>query len=181
MLSDCHKRIRYFLHDLTRLAEEATHLDPAQRVALERALRYFRESGPRHTADEEESLFPRLRAMNNGRLDATFVKIEALEADHQRANKAHSTVDAIGIRWLADGVIGDEEAACLQAQLRELAELYEHHLAVEDVELFPSAAALLSDEDKTALGREMAKRRGLSADIVKTALRSGNPAQRLEL
>ena len=34
------------------------------RVALESALRYFREAAPKHTADEEESLFPRLRQMH---------------------------------------------------------------------------------------------------------------------
>ena len=47
MLSDCRKRIQYFLDDLVRLAEDAMQLDPAQRVALERALRYFRESARR--------------------------------------------------------------------------------------------------------------------------------------
>jgi hypothetical protein len=31
------------------------------RAALETALRYFREAAPKHTADEEESRFPRLR------------------------------------------------------------------------------------------------------------------------
>src|SRR5665213_2223512 len=111
MLSDCHKRIQYFLRDLVQLSEEATQLDPAQRVALERALRYFRESGPRHTADEEESLFPRLRAMKDERLNKVFVKIEELEADHVRANEAHSAVDAIGVRWLADGAIDAEHAS----------------------------------------------------------------------
>jgi hemerythrin-like domain-containing protein len=181
VLSDCHKRIEYFLHDLIRLAEDVKQLDPAQCVALEKALRYFRESGPRHTADEEESLFPRLRAMNDGRLNQAFEKIEKLEADHKRANKAHSTVDAIGVRWLADGVIGGEEAVCLKTQLQELSGLYEHHLAVEDAEIFPFAATLLSADDKTELGQEMARRRGLSADIVKTALHSGSTIPRVQL
>lgn len=162
MLSDCHKRIQYFLHDLVRLAEGAVQLDPAQRVALERALRYFRESGPGHTADEEESLFPRLRAINDGRLKEAFVKIEELEADHKRANESHSAVDAIGVHWLADGVISMEEAAHLKTQLRGLSELYEQHLAVEDAEIFPVAAVLLSADDKTGMGQEMARRRGLS-------------------
>jgi len=48
--------------------------------------------------------------------------------------------------------------------------MYEHHLAIEDREVFPSAAALLSDHDKTEIGREMAKRRGLSPDVVRRSL-----------
>lgn len=179
MLSDCHKRIHYFLQDLVRLVENAMQLDPAQRLALERAIRYFRESAPRHTADEEESLFPRLRAMNDGRLNEAFVKIEELEADHKRANECHRAVDAIGVRWLADGVISMEEAARLRAQLQRLSELYERHLAVEDAEIFPVAAALLSADDKIVMGREMAKRRCLSADIVKAALHSDSTVQRV--
>jgi hemerythrin-like domain-containing protein len=156
-------------------------LDPDQRVALERALRYFRESAPRHTADEEESLFPRLRAMNDRRLNEVFVKIEELEADHKRANESHSAVDAIGVRWLVDGAIGMEEAARLKAQLRGLSELYEHHLAVEDAEIFPVAGALLSADDKTELGQEMARRRGLSTDIVKAPPHPDSTSRRAEL
>jgi hemerythrin-like domain-containing protein len=181
MLSDCHKRIQFFLRDLVRLAESAMRLDPDQRVALERALRYFRESAPRHTADEEESLFPRLRAMNDRRLNEVFVKIEELEADHKRANESHSAVDTIGVRWLVDGAIGMEEAARLKAQLRGLSELYEHHLAVEDAEIFPVAGALLSADDKTGLGQEMARRRGLSTDIVKAPPHPDSTSRRAEL
>ena len=119
--------------------------------------------------------------MNDGRLNEAFVKIEELEADHKRANEYHSAVDAIGVRWLADGVISMEEAARLKAQLQGLAELYEHHLVVEDAEIFPVAAALLSADDKTGLGQEMATRRGLSTDIVRAALHPDGTAQRGEL
>lgn len=171
MLSDCHKRIKFFLADLLQLAESAARepLDAAQRSALERALRYFRESGPRHTADEEESLFPRLRAKRDVRMEDALAKIEELEADHERANEAHEAVDVIGSRWLADGVLDAQDVARLQSLLRGLRMLYEHHLDVEDKEVFPVAAALLSGEDQVAVGREMTERRGLSAEIVRGA------------
>ena len=181
MLSDCHKRIQYFLHDLVRLAESAMRLDPAQRVALERALRYFRESAPRHTADEEESLFPRLRAMNDGRLNSAFLKIEELEADHKRANESHSVVDAIGVRWLVDGVISMEEAARLKAQLQRLSELYEHHLAVEDAEIFPVAAALLSADEKTELGRRWQGAAAYPLTLLRPHCTRDSTTQRVEL
>lgn len=168
MLGDCHKRIRFFLSDLARLAQDAEErLDAGQRNALERALRYFRESGPRHTADEEESLFPRLRAIKDAQLDETLAKVRELETDHERANEAHSAVDVLGDRWLDEGALGGEDAARLQSLLRSLGELYERHLEVEDTEVFPVAAFLLTEQDQLAVGREMAIRRGLSGEIVK--------------
>ena len=168
MLSDCHKRIQFFLKDLVRLAEIAEQpLDVSSRVALERALRYFQGSGPRHTADEEESLFPRLRAIKDDRMQQALAKISELEADHQRANAAHDEVDAIGRKWLQEGALRTEQAARLKSLLHDLSQLYEHHLHVEDTELFPAARRVLAAHDKTNMGREMAQRRGLSADIVK--------------
>ena len=171
MLGDCHKRIQFFLSDLVRLADGTgcAPLDVTQRRALERALRYFKESGPRHTSDEEESLFPRMRALKNERVDELLAKIDSLEADHERAEYAHAAIDAIGVRWLADGIIDSKDAARVKGMLQDLSQMYEYHLAVEDAEVFPAAAALLSDHDKTALGREMAKRRGLSPEIVRDA------------
>jgi hemerythrin-like domain-containing protein len=170
MLSDCHKRIQYFLQDLVRLAEGTSNatLDSDRRVALERALRYFRESAPRHTADEEESLFPLLRALKDDRLRSAWVKIEQLQKDHERADDAHRIVDGIGVRWLDDGVLNPEDADRLKANLKGLSELYERHLAVEDKDIFPIAAAVLSANDQIEMGRQMATRRGLSAEIVKT-------------
>jgi hypothetical protein len=100
MLSDCRKRIQYFLYDLVRLAEDAMQLDPAQRLAWKELFDISEKARARHTADKEESLFPRLRAMNDGRLNEVFVKIEELEADHKRANESHSAVHAIGVCWL---------------------------------------------------------------------------------
>lgn len=168
MLSDCHKRIQFFLKDLTRLSElSGQPLDASSRLALERALRYFQESGPRHTADEEESLFPRLRAIRDDRMQQALPKIDELEADHQRANAAHDEVDTLGRQWLQEGVISAERVARLKSLLHDLSQLYEHHLDVEDTEIFPTARSVLSAPDKTEIGREMAKRRGFSADIVK--------------
>ena len=169
----------FFLNDLTRLAEGASsaRLDVAERGALERALRYFNESGPRHTSDEEESLFPRLMALNNECVGELQAKINSLEADHASAELVHLEIDTIGICWLADGLISYEDATRLKSVLCDLSRMYEHHLAIEDREVFPSAAALLSDHEKTEIGREMAKRRGLSPEIVRHSLR-GAPQPR---
>jgi hypothetical protein len=65
LLSDCHRRIELFLGTLERVASVIDRpLTNDTRSALESALRYFREAAAQHTADEDESLFPRLRQMH---------------------------------------------------------------------------------------------------------------------
>src|SRR6185436_17510081 len=86
LLSDCHRRVESFLRALILVTEQAQGggLNSQQREALETALRYFREAAPKHTADEEESLFPRMREAGAAAGEA-LAKIQALEADHQVA------------------------------------------------------------------------------------------------
>ena len=61
LLSDCHRRIEMFMQVLERVAQTIDSSPEEEvRQSLETALRYFREAAPKHTADEEESLFPRL-------------------------------------------------------------------------------------------------------------------------
>jgi hypothetical protein len=60
MLKDCHRRIEHFLGILCLVAERAQGRDLTEEeiAAVGAALNYFRLGGHRHTADEEESLFP---------------------------------------------------------------------------------------------------------------------------
>ena len=63
--------------------------------------------------------------------------------------------------------------------LTELRDLYRHHMATEDNEVFPAAAAYLSASDREAIGKEMAIRRGvpqLRADSTALASASRNSA-----
>jgi hemerythrin-like domain-containing protein len=124
-------------------------------------LRYFRDAAPKHTADEEESLFPRLRAMDRADVKVLLARVDGLEQDHVRAGAGHAEVDRLGLAWLANGRLSQEDAARLIAVLADLAELYRAHLAIEDTEVFPLAAKVLSATDREAIGGEMAVRRGL--------------------
>ena len=162
MLGDCHRRIEMFLNVLLRLAElpHGQALDDEQRGALETALRYFREAAPKHTADEEDSLFPRLRRIESGDVRALLARIESLEEDHVCAEGSHDAVDSLGRLWLRNGGLSGEQASRLLMLLVQLRDLYRHHIATEDNEVFPAAAAL-SDTDRQAIGSEMASRRGI--------------------
>src|SRR5688572_25428781 len=80
LLSDCHRRVENFLGTLIIVAEQArgAELNPHQREGLETALRYFREAAPKHTADEEESLFARMRELGGEATREALAKIQAL-------------------------------------------------------------------------------------------------------
>lgn len=155
LLSDCHRRIEKFLAVLIKVSDRAQGraLDPEERTALTNALEYFRNSAPKHTADEEDSLFPRLRAQTS--LDY----LTELETDHHAADRDHQLVDALGRRWLNEGPLPAQQSHDLKEALARLSHMYAHHIAVEDHELFPLAARLLPADQLAEVGLEMAKRR----------------------
>jgi hemerythrin-like domain-containing protein len=163
LLTDCHRRIERFLSVLVQVGTQARGgpLSGEQRTALETALRYFREAAPKHTADEEETLFPRLRGLDRPEVKAVIAKADLLETDHARADRSHAQVDRLGQAWLAAGSLSPADAAQFSALMGELADLYREHIAIEERELFPAAAAVLETRAREAMGREMAARRGL--------------------
>ena len=165
MLGDCHRRIERFLNVQVTLAtrEKGGPLMQEDRAALETSLRYFREAAPKHTADEEESLFPRLRRIDPAKTQAILTRVDSLEQDHECAGKAHDEVDRLGQRWLTSGRLSPEDASRLSTVLEQLARMYRNHIAVEDTEVFPFAASILAVSDREAVGVEMAARRGAGA------------------
>ena len=70
-------------------------------------------------------------------------------------------MDSLGQLWLNDGTLPPEQASRLLTLLVQLRDLYCHHIATEDNEVFPAAAAALSTSDREAIGNEMASRRSL--------------------
>jgi hemerythrin-like domain-containing protein len=166
LLSDCHRRVESFLRALILVTEQArgSALDSPRQEALRTALRYFREAAPKHTADEEESLFPRLRELAEAGVKEALEKIEQLEADHDRADKDHQRVEKLGQKWLAQNRLEPDETAQMLEALRRLQSIYEKHIAIEDNEIFPLAGKVLDAETLKRIGREMADRRGQNFD-----------------
>lgn len=163
MLGDCHRRIERFLGALVALARQykGAPLDEQSRAALETSLRYFREAAPKHTADEEESLFPRLRQSSAAQALAAMERIDALEQDHVCAGQAHAEVDRLGRQWLEHGTLPSEQASRLAELLEQLDTLYRRHIQIEETEVFPLAGGVLTAGERRSLGDEMANRRGL--------------------
>jgi hemerythrin-like domain-containing protein len=138
-----------------------TTVSPSDRSALEGALQYFKTAAPRHTADEEESLFPRLRESGDAAAIQALAVIDGLEHDHDEANAHHDAIDMLVRRWLNAGALAQGDSAELGERLSALRTLYQRHIAVEDQDLFPAAARLLNQDQIGQIGREMARRRGI--------------------
>jgi hemerythrin-like domain-containing protein len=166
MLSDCHRRIERFLAGLIAIGEEARGgpIPEATRGQFETALRYFRDAAPKHTEDEEESLFPRLLESAT-QTDPVLPLLDHLKAEHIGAVERHRRVDRLGTKWLAEDCLSPGDEDLLMVNLRELRSEYEEHIAVEDKELFPLAARMLSTEELKRIGEEMAARRGLRISV----------------
>ncbi len=163
LLSDCHRRIERFLGVLAKVTADlgGSELTAEHRHALTASLQYFQEAAPKHTADEEKSLFPRLRALASEEAQQVLAEVDALEADHLRADRLHAEAGDLGAAWLRDGTLPAAVAARLLAITEELTALYQAHIQIEDSHLFPLAKRVLPLEDQHAIGREMAKRRSI--------------------
>lgn len=158
MLKDCHRRIESFLHILWIAANRAQGraLTNEETVAVKSALQYFRVGGQRHTADEEESLFPRLRAESAAK---HFEELGGLESDHRHANDLHEAVDTLYSAWIAHGLLKPENERQLRSATEQLKHLYEEHIKVEEEIVFPRAAKMLDNQAITAIGLEFRARR----------------------
>ena len=86
-------------------------------------MRYFREAAPKHTTDEEESLFPRLRRMEDPNVALLLSRSEPLEEDHRRATLLHARGEMLGERWLILSSLATEEAEEFRKLVVELARM----------------------------------------------------------
>lgn len=172
LLTDCHRRIEKFLELLQRIAREYDDkpLDAQAVDAVRTAKRYFAHAAPKHTADEEESLFPRMKAAaaRGGAHAQPCGALARLEHDHEQADALHAKVDVLLEAWLdlpSGGILPPPlppaKAAELTALLHTLRELYRGHIHTEEAEVFPLAGTLLTPNELTAVGEEMRARRGL--------------------
>lgn len=111
-----------------------------------------------HIADEEEDLFPRLKA----RVDPTdrFSDVLVLmDREHHRDRDLAANVKA-GLRALVEKrPLDDPEGFRRAADL--FAEIHLSHLSWENVSVLPLARKRLTHDDLKDLGRAMAQRRGV--------------------
>lgn len=167
LMSDCHRRIEMFLNALRAVGDfDDRQLAEDERRALDAALRYFRAAAPKHNADEEESLFPRLRSVPHPEVRSALADLVRLEEEHRWAAPLHTDVDRLGQQWLLEGRLARDQARAFQSAVGKLESMYRTHIEFEDRVLFPLAVRVLSPAQSAEIAQEMAKRRSLSSFAV---------------
>jgi hemerythrin-like domain-containing protein len=167
LLVRCHERIQSRLASLARAVDsmrsEGTH-DVAEALdAVAAARAFFAGPGVIHTADEEGSLFPRLRRRAATCDEWLLAVLDELESQHRVAETVHAELDALVAR-LGERPAGDTLDA-LSGCAGALVTLYTPHIVLENETVFPAAARLLPREELLDVGKEMkARRRDLSPE-----------------
>jgi hemerythrin-like domain-containing protein len=151
----CHQRIEAQLCTLEGLVDylAAKGCDSNASSTADSVLRYFDTSGALHHKDEDEDLFPllRARAARQGRAEIAAA-IEELEREHE-------TMDA---QWkrMRQRLLAVKDNARLDAEeVTRFAWLYRRHMDRESAAVLPFARETLDDTERAALGKRMAARR----------------------
>jgi hemerythrin-like domain-containing protein len=160
----CHERVLRMVGLLQRLCEhlEREGADEKARVTATSILRYFDEAAPKHHADEEQDLFPRLLQRLRAREDTAAAEkvadeIASLEADHAEMKSIWLALREVLLQIEAG------RAGVIDAALAALfATRYRHHVEVEDTKIAPALRRALTDKDLATIGQAMAARRGVA-------------------
>ncbi len=156
MLRACHGRIAAQCATLQRLHQHMqTQGDDEQAAQAARAiLRYFDTAGRFHHEDEEQDLFPLLRA---SAAPEAAEYIDRLLQEHRTLDTAWQDLRPLLVE------IAEHNAHTLDATVVErFNHGYAQHIAFENAHLLPLAERLLDAAQLARLGRSMAARRGLA-------------------
>lgn len=163
VLFQCHTRIAANLEALRRAGETLKTLDECEFkevfATIDTVLTHFSTTGIKHTKDEEESLFPRMREYGDSVVSDVFDIIGQLELQHKRAASIEDSLNKLLVN-LATDETPDRNKLDLFCDLSEgLYDLYRPHIQIENEHIFPSAAKILSRDELLAVGKEMYQRR----------------------
>lgn len=147
-LKACHRRIEERLDTLERVAAHiGTNRDEAVE-ALNRVFAFLDSSGALHTADEEESVFPRLTPKLE-RAEMSFVA--GLEHDHTTAHQLYTELKRLAA--------SEDFGPPFQGVIERLTAHYRKHIAKEDEVLDSLCREKLTPPELAEISQEMAARR----------------------
>ena len=154
----CHRRIEERLDTLWRVIPHLNAKRGEAMAAISAALHFFDTNGVWHTADEEESLFPRLA----GRLtNEETALLQSLDSDHRRAESLHLELAQVVASMAAEDPISNDLQDQYALLVADLVSLYRRHIDTEDTQLQAIGSRLGSDA-LAEIAREMKARRGLA-------------------
>jgi len=156
MLHACHERI---MDQCATLQKLMSHLpmhgcDTQAQQAAQAVMRYFDTAGKFHHQDEEEDLFPLLRACNN---DEANKLAERLLDEHLYLDEVWMNLRA-KLQEISDGKLDVLE----RSLVGDFSLAYGRHVMLENTKLLPLAARLLNEQQLRDIGKNMAARRGLT-------------------
>jgi len=143
---------------LCRLLKTLTEGETAGRFGFAEVLVYLEVEQSNHMADEEEELFPRLRA-RFGKDTGLMGLLDDLEEEHERDALLGMQVTE-GLRRLVEEPKSDLTDG-VRASIKAFVSNVMAHLAIEDQRILPLARSCLNDEEMEHMGRAMARRRGI--------------------
>lgn len=157
MLRACHGKILRQCDTLQKLAARLGHQGcdaPVQQAALG-ILRYFETAGQFHHLDEEENLFPALRALADFDKTPLPALLQRLLAEHVVMLAAWDALRPVLLQ-LAEGKPVKMETTVMNNFIRS----HTDHIATENAELLPLATAMIDLQQLESIGQAMAERRG---------------------
>ena len=158
MLHACHGKIQAQCVTLRKLSShlDSNGCDLQAQQAAQNILRYFDTSSQFHHQDEEENLFPTLRLCAGAEKPGVDALLDRLLSDHAVMAAAWSELRDV-LLLLAKG----ENEPLDDTLLDKFITSYTDHIAVEERDLLPLAARLLSPQQTAQIGKHMAERRGV--------------------
>jgi hemerythrin-like domain-containing protein len=159
----CHEKIEWYLEALMRAGESLRRGVETERKAAfadtDMARAHLAGPGVKHTADEEESLFPRMRERGGIAARETLAAADELEAQHQKAQSIEREFNSLVENLPRDGSADMHDIERFNELAVELNKLYRPHIQVENGLVFPAAARILTAEELRQIGVEMRARR----------------------
>ena len=150
----CHRRILHRLEVLEKIGG-ALASDPASALAaLRNTLRFFDVTARLHTEDEEQSVFPRMRA----RLSAEeLAYVDSLESEHREKEAVFAELKTVAGQL--DGGVTPELISRYNELAARLCALYRSHIASEDDVLVRVGRRVLTGNELHSIRQEMRARR----------------------
>jgi len=154
ILSTCHEHVGErltLLEETARSLSDADELTERDLARLGDVLAFLDTAIPIHSADEEETLFPRLRACAPFAGATGGTPMDCMESEHVEHGEGKARLKAAIVK---------RDVAQIGHLARTLAAAYRDHIAKEEEILFPMARELLTDPALLdAMADEMRRRR----------------------
>lgn len=172
ILFQCHQKIAANLEALRRAAEALRNPDetpiPDVFDTINTVFTHFLTAGIKHTADEEQSLFPRMRGYGTQIVSDVFSVVDQLEDQHRRAASIEKSLNQLFIGMLADSELDNNKVELFSDLSESIYDLYRPHIQMENEFVFPAAGRILSPEELFDVGKEMYQRRQPKINLSKT-------------